>query len=242
MELTISAWSDVACPWCWVGMARLRDAMKTFGERESIEIRVIWRSFELDPREKDPLDETPYVMRLAKKYRIPSAQAQGMIDNMVSTGRDAGIAFDFERAIPANTFDAHRLLHWALTVDPSGGAQGRLKEALFAAHFTLGRDVGSREGLLSAVGAAELDVDAAASVLCCDDFAEAVRADEEEAGMHGVTGVPFFAIGRFGVGGAQREGTLIEVMERALAEQKTALAEQESVQAVEGEVCTPETC
>lgn len=248
MALSVSIWSDIACPWCLVGKRRFERALQLLGEQGAdIDTKIVWRSFELDPRQKDPHDSTPYVERLAKKYSVPVSKAQGMIDNMAQTGKAEGLDFDFSGAIPANTFEAHRLLHWARSTDEKGtttGAQDRLKEALMMAHFEKGADVGSREGLLAVVDSLELDVDAAAAVLASNDHADDVRNDEQEAQMHGITGVPFFVIGRFGVGGAQRPEALVEVIQRALAEQQEA--ERESLNAeealAEGALCTPETC
>lgn len=248
MSLSVSIWSDIACPWCLVGKRRFERALQQLrDEGTEVDAEITWRSFELDPRQKDPGDKTPYVERLAKKYGVPTSQAQSMIDNMTSTGEEEGIAFDFSTAIPANTFDAHRLLHWALSSDERGetrGAQDRLKEALMIAHFEKGVDVGSREGLLSVVDSLNLDVDAASAVLESDNHATEVRGDEQEAQMHGITGVPFFAIGRFGVGGAQRPEAFVDVIRRALQEQQVAEREaQEAEEALaEGTICTPETC
>lgn len=216
-------------------------------EGVQVNAEITWRSFELDQRKKDPADTTPYVNRLANKYGFPVAKAQGMIDNMAKTGKAEGISFDFARAIPANTFDAHRLLHWARETDEAKitqGAQGRLKEALMKAHFEQGVDVGRASDLLSVVDALGLNVDAASAVLGSDRFASDVREDEEEAQMHGVTGVPFFAIERFGVGGAQQPQTFVDVIKRALAEQAQAAREQQKIDDAlgEGALCTPETC
>ena len=255
MNLPIEIWSDIACPWCLVGKRRLESALSQLrDDGESAQFDITFRSFELDPRKKDPQDQTPYVERLASKYRIPPAQAQGMIDNMSRTGLEEGIAFDFEHAVPANTFDAHRLLHWARAMDDAAEkngrqpsqAQARLKEAFMAAHFEQGVDLGSHAGLLSVVDSIGLDVDDASSVLSSDTHGSDVREDEEEAQMLGITGVPFFVIGRFGVSGAQRPDTLVEVIRRALSEQAAAQRDEReaaaALDAAEGEMCTPETC
>jgi predicted DsbA family dithiol-disulfide isomerase len=172
-----------------------------------------------------------------------------MIDNMTRTGTEEGIAFDFEKAIPANTFDAHRLLHWARRLDGGSGsehAQVRLKEAFMVAHFEQGVDLGSHSGLLGVVDSLGLDVDDAASVLSSDTHTGEVRGDEEEAQMLGITGVPFFVIGRFGVSGAQRPATLVDAIQRALSEQEEAEREEQepttALEATETEMCTPESC
>lgn len=250
MKLPITIWSDIACPWCWVGKRRLEHAIEQLLEQgEGLEFDVIFRSFELDPRKKAVGDDTSYVQRLAAKYRLPTARAQNLLDNMMRTGVEEGIAFDFERAVPANTFDAHRLLHWARTLNESSKmerTQVRLKEAFMAAHFEQGVDLGSQTGLLGVVETLGLDVASAASVLRSDTHASDVRKDEEEAQVLGITGVPFFVIGHFGVSGAQRPETLIEVIERALTEQADAEREAGDAAAAQNAAqagaCTPETC
>ncbi len=187
MALSISVWSDIACPWCFVGKRRLEAAIEQYRAQagsDSPEIEVTWRSFELDQRAKDPQDKTPYVARLANKYGTSVPQAQSMIDNMTRTGLEEGIEFDFSRAVPANTFNAHRLLQWALATDhrrETKGAQIKLKEALVKAHLVQGLDLGDTATLLSVVNSVGLDLDSAAGVLASDDFASDVRADEEEA-------------------------------------------------------------
>lgn len=248
MTLSISVWSDIACPWCFVGKRRLEAAIEQYCVQTGADpasIEVTWRSFELDPRAKDAADKTPYLQRLANKYGIAVGQAQSMVDNMTLTGASEGIDFDFSRAIPANTFDAHRLLQWALATDHKKhtvGAQLKLMEALVKAHLEQGFDLGDRAALLSVVDSVGLDVDRAAGILASDDFANEVRADEQEAQMHGITGVPFFAIGRFGVAGAQKPETLTDVIARAVEEEKQAEAAQTEVEGIEGTMCSAEGC
>ena len=247
MSLSIAVWSDIACPWCWVGKKRLEAALKQLADAGvQVDAEITYHSFELDQRKKDPTDTTPYVNRLANKYGFAVSKAQGMVDNMTKTGQAEGITFDFARAVPANTFDAHRLLHWARSSDEAGatkGAQARLKEAFMKAHFEQGVDIGKASSLLSVVDAEGLDVDGAAAVLSGDRFASDVREDEAEAQALSITGVPFFAIERFGVGGAQPPQTFVDVIKRALAEQAEAAREREAADALdEGALCTPETC
>jgi predicted DsbA family dithiol-disulfide isomerase len=248
MALSISVWSDIACPWCYVGKRRLEAAIELYRAQSGANaepIEVTWRSFELDPRTKDASDKTPYVQRLANKYGKSISQAQGMLDNMTRTGADNKIAFNFADAVAANTFNAHRLLQWALDTDhqrSTEGAQIKLKEAFVKAHLEQGVDLGKTTELLSVVDSVGLDVDRASAILASDEYASDVRADEEEAQMHGITGVPFFAIGRFGVAGAQASETLLGVILRAVDEEKLAKQERAQVDSAEGAICTPEGC
>lgn len=243
MPVHISIWSDIVCPWCYVGKRRLETALATYQERrgKAADVSIEYKAFELDQRRTGESDDK-YVERLASKYGVPASQAQGMIHRMTSTGKEEGIEFRFDRAVPANTFDAHRLLLLARLLDENdktdGEQQKRLKERLMHAHFEEGADLNDAETLLALATESGIDTDKAAAVLASDDFGDDVRDDEDEAQMLGVTGVPFFAIGRFGVQGAQRAETLLEVIERALADESS----EEAALSGDGDVCLPDEC
>lgn len=229
MALLVHIWSDVVCPWCYVGEKRLLAAAHNL----DVELEIEWHSFELDRTPKKPDDGRDTVQRLADKYGKTQAQAQAMVDQMTSTGVEAGIDFQFAIAIPANTFDAHRLLH--LAKSRSLEHQSKLKVALLDAHFTDGKDLNDPSTLCSIAESVGIDVDRASSVLSSDEFASEVREDEATANELGITGVPFFVIGKQGVGGAQRS----EVFEQVIL---AALAEKEATEAQEGALCTPDGC
>jgi len=215
MALTVEVWSDVVCPWCYVGKRRFEQALSEFEHRDGVE--VVWRSFELDPRA--PSERTgSYVERLASKYGVSIDEAQAMIDTMVETGERVGIEFRFDRLRAGNTFDAHRLLHWAKSFGLD--VQGEVGERLFRATFVEGRPVGDVESLVSAAVAAGLDGAEARAVLSAPSaYAAEVRADEQEAAALGARGVPFFVFGRrLGVSGAQPTQVFLEVLERAWGE------------------------
>jgi predicted DsbA family dithiol-disulfide isomerase len=210
----VQIWSDVVCPWCYVGKRRFEAALARFSRKD--EVRVTWRSFELDPSAPRSYEgKGTYAERLARKYRMPVPQAQQRIDEMVARAAAEGLTFDFERARTGNTFDAHRLLHLAREV----GVQDALKERLLRATFTEGEPIADRDVLAKLAGEVGIDVDRAVAVLSTDEYAEAVRDDEEEAHALGITGVPFFAIdGKYGVPGAQEANLILRVLERAAAE------------------------
>ena len=150
--LPIDVWSDVACPWCWVGKRHLEDALSRF-EHPTI---VTWHAFELDPAAPARIDgEVDYVGRLARKYGASRERAQAMIDRMVGVGAEAGLDFRFDRAVPSNTFDAHRLLRWASGL----GKQHALKERLFSAYMHEGRAIADHETLVAVASDAGLDPD-----------------------------------------------------------------------------------
>src|SRR3954471_15572373 len=151
--MKIEIWSDVVCPWCYVGKRHLEHALSTFHHADDVEIE--WKSYELDPS-APPVRPGTYMERLSSKYGISTGEARARMSRIVSVGADAGIEFRFDHARPGNTFDAHRLLHLAASV----GLQDELKERLFTATFTDGQTIGDRETLVKLavdVGIAEAD-------------------------------------------------------------------------------------
>jgi predicted DsbA family dithiol-disulfide isomerase len=176
-------------------------------------VDVVWRAFELDPG-APPTRRGDLADRLAEKYGMTRHQALEANERMTATAAAEGLDFHFERAQSGNTFDAHRLLHYARSVGP--GLQDALKERLFVAYFTEGAAIGDRETLVRLAGEVGLDPAACSVVLAGDRYADEVRADEREAAELGVTGVPFFVVdGRFGIPGAQDEDTILDVLRRA---------------------------
>lgn len=233
-ELRIDVWSDIACPWCYVGKRRLEAALARFAHRDAVE--VVWRAFELDPSAKRVLDAgASYAERLARKYGTSVAKAEGMIRQMTEVAAADGLEFHFEKVRPGNTFDAHRVLHLAA----ERGVQDAVKERLLRAYMTEGEAIGEPEVLARLAGEAGLDPAEVRAALAGDAFAGEVRADEAEARAIGVTGVPFFAVGgRYGVSGAQPAEALLGVLQRAWAE---AADEPEQAPA-EGAACGPDGC
>ena len=210
-KLRVEVWSDIACPWCYVGKRRFEAALARFPHRASVELT--WRSFELDPAappQRDPSQS--YASRLAKKYGSSVAEAEQRLKHMTEVAAGEGLKFDFERVRSGNTFNAHRLLHLAR----ARGKQPELKERLLRGYFSDGEAIGDAESLLRMGGEVGLDVDEARSVLSTDVYAAEVRADEREANQLGVDGVPFFKLGdRYGIPGAQPSALLTQALTRA---------------------------
>jgi predicted DsbA family dithiol-disulfide isomerase len=183
----VEIWSDVACPWCYVGMARFERAVA----EASADVDVVYRSFELDPN-VPPGDGPPLTEYLARKFgdlsRVQAAHAR-----LTSAGAELGIDFRWSQMRRANTFDAHRLLAWALH---SSGAdvQRALKKALLRAYFTDGREVADHEVLADLAAEAGLDRAAAVALLATDDEADFVRAERDEAYGNGINAVPTFIV------------------------------------------------
>lgn len=207
--VNIEIWSDIVCPWCYIGKRRFEEALRNFAHRE--DVTVIWRSFELD-RHAPPVRPGDLATNLARKYGMDREGARRAIEHMTAQAAGEGLAYDLEHARGGNTFDAHRLLHLAA----ERGIQDQVKEAFLAAYHVDGVAIGDRAALAGVAvdaGLAAADVDA---VLNGDAFAEAVRADEDEAGELGIGGVPFFVIDRrFAVSGAQPADVILSALDRA---------------------------
>ena len=209
--MKIEIWSDVVCPWCYIGKRRLEHALGEFEHAD--EVDVVWRAFELDPHAPSRR-QGDYADRLAQKYGMSREQAVAANERLTAAGAAEGLAFHFDKAQPGNTFDAHRLLHHARS--SGSGLQDALKERLLVAYFTEGEAIGDRDTLVRLAVEAGLDGEECRAVLAENCYAEEVRGDEREASELGVTGVPFFVIdGKFGIPGAQDAETILGVLRRA---------------------------
>lgn len=206
--MRVEVWSDVVCPWCAIGRARLQQALADFPHADEVQVR--YRSFQLDPRA--PVErEGDYVSHLATKYGVDRAQAQQMIDRMVETAAAEGLDFRFDRVRPGNTFDAHRLLHLAA----DRGVQDACKQRLLEAYLTEGQPIGRPDTLTRLGVEAGLDMSEVTDLLAGDRYAEDVRADQRRARELGITGVPCFVIdGAFAIPGAQPPATLLRFLAR----------------------------
>lgn len=205
---TVEIWSDILCPFCYIGKRRFQAALAAFPQRDKVE--VIWRSFELNPDAKRDSQKNIYE-HLAEKYGRTVEWAREQNANLARQGTPLGLNFDFDHLIPTNSFDAHRLLHFA----KSKGRQDAVSEKLFAAYFTEGKHIGRIETLLVLAVDAGLDAKETEAVLRSDAFTEAVRADEDEAQLFGLTGVPAFVCNRkYLISGAQAEAVFTQALEK----------------------------
>ena len=207
--MLVEIWSDVVCPWCYIGKRQLEVALALFPHGD--EVTVEWRSFELDPNApaRRPLSTKE---QLAKKYGMSEDQAQAATDRVTGVATEVGLDFRWDEAKSGNTFDAHRLIHLAAT----HGLGGAAKEALMAAYFTHGVPIGERAGLEQVAEEVGLDADEVRAALDEGAFAAEVRADEQLAGELGISAVPFFVIDRaIGVPGAQTPEVLLSALEQA---------------------------
>jgi len=211
-ELQVDIWSDIACPWCYIGKRRLEQALLLLHER--VAVQVTWHSFELNPNAPQKSEDGRYVERLAKKYGTTSLEAEQMIARVRDTARADGLDLNFDVIRPGNTFDAHRLLHLA----KQQGLQDTLKERFFRAYFCEGAEIGVSATLMTLATEVGLSEQRVRSVLSSEEFAADVRQDESDARELGVSGVPFFVLGgRYAVSGAQPVELLKSALEKALS-------------------------
>ncbi len=213
--LQVEIWSDIACPWCYIGKRRFESALAAFPHAGSVD--VVWRSFELDPNatsdDGEPVDQAA---RLALKYGMSREQAQQRLDQLTAAAADEGLTYRLDQSRGGNTFDAHRLLHLAAT--ESHELQGALKERLLAARFTEGAAIADHDTLVQLAEEVGLDGETVRATLAGDTYAEDVRRDEWRAQALGITGVPFFVLGgQYGVSGAQSSEVMLQALTAAHA-------------------------
>ncbi|HKT37557.1 MAG TPA: DsbA family oxidoreductase [Ktedonobacterales bacterium] len=232
--MKVEIWSDVVCPWCYIGKRRFESALSEFPHRDDVE--VIYRSFELDPTAE--IDSGMSVTEmLSRKYGVSLAQADAMNSRVTGIAAGEGLDYHLEHARHANTVKAHRLIHLAA----SKGLQDAVLERVMTAYFSEGENIGDAETLVRLAAEAGLDGDEARAALEGDAYADAVHADERRAQMLGITGVPFFVIDeRYGVSGAQPAELFSQVLEEAWAESHPLLKVAGS--STDADVCEGDNC
>lgn len=230
--MLVEIWSDVVCPWCYIGKRRFETALERFPHRDDVE--VVWRSFELDPNAPRRVEGVASE-RLARKYGITVEQAEASHAQMTDVARGEGLDFRLDHAQSGNTFDAHRLIHLAAAQD----LQDAMEERLMRAYFTEGAPIGDRDTLVTLASEVGLDPDEVRKVLESDDYAEAVRADERRAASLGITSVPFVALDeKYGVSGAQPADTFRRALQQAWDESRPLVM----VGGGDAVVCNDESC
>ncbi len=219
-SLKVDVWSDVACPWCYIGKRRFEAALARIAARDGVapDVEVEYHSFELSP--DTPLDfEGTSTEFLARHKGIPVAQAQQMNDHVTRLAAAEGLEYRMDDVRHTSTLKAHELLHLA----KSRGLQEPMKERLLRAYFTEGRHVGRVEELAGLAAEVGLDRAEVVDALESGRYADAVAADMAQARAYGITGVPFYVVdGRYGVSGAQDPAVFVQVLDRVLAEQGEA--------------------
>src|SRR4051794_3840495 len=210
--MQVEIWSDVVCPWCYIGKRRFERALEAFSHSD--QVTVTYRSFELDPGAPTERNGS-HTEHLARKYGITVERAEQMHAQLTDVAAGEGVEFRFDLLRGGNTFDAHRLLQLAR----KHGRQLPLKERLLRATFTEGIPIAEKDALVRIAGEAGIPTEEARAVLDSDSSPDEVRADEQQAARYGISGVPFFVVdGKYGVSGAQPSEALLQVLERAFAD------------------------
>jgi predicted DsbA family dithiol-disulfide isomerase len=209
-RVKVEIWSDVVCPWCYIGKRRLEHALREFEHAD--EVTIAWRSFQLNP-DTPAGTAVPTSKYLTERFGPQAGQMTGRVAELA---RAEGLDFDFDSALTVNTLDAHRVLHLAADL----GVGDAAKERLLRAHFTEGADLSDHETLVRLAGQAGVDPGRAREVLAGPEYTDAVRADIELAQAFGATGVPFFVIDRkYGISGAQPAETFLQALRTAYADE-----------------------
>lgn len=207
--MQVEIWSDVICPWCYIGKRHFEAALAQFPQRDSIDI--IWRSFELDP-DAPQFQSGSLEEMLSRKYGVSLERAAEMNTRVSSVARDAGLNYRLDKAKPGNTFNAHRLLHFAGRRQLGAQATERIMQA----YFCEGLPVGNPTALAKIAPEFGISEDDSLAMLHGNDFTDAVRADEARAAALGIGSVPFFVFnGKLGVSGAQPVATFNDVLNQA---------------------------
>ena len=212
--MQIEIWSDVVCPWCYIGKRRLERALGEFEHADEVE--VTWRSFQLNP--DAPAAAVPTLDYLAQRF---GPQSQAMTTRVAEMGKGEGLTLDFASSLTVNTLEAHRMLHLAADL----GIGDAAKERLLRAHFTEGADVSDPETLTKLMTEAGADEARVREVLAGTEYADAVQADIDMARRLGANGVPFFVIDRkYGISGAQAAETFLHALRTAYAAEEAGAA------------------
>ena len=213
--MKVEIWSDIMCPFCYISKRHFEKAIAQFEQTHSIEIE--WKSFQLDPTIPKSVEKVSVYQYLADAKGISFEESKKMHDNVVQSAKNVGLTYNYDNAIIANSFDAHRMIQFAKSVELGD----QVEEALFKAYFTDGKNIGDFNDLMDigeSIGLNKLDLKA---VLESEQFANEVKNDIAEAQKIGVRGVPFFVFDRkYAVSGAQPISVFIETIEKVLSESK----------------------
>ncbi|PVE70474.1 DsbA family oxidoreductase [Microbacterium testaceum] len=218
--IKIDVWSDIACPWCYIGKRNLENGLAaTAADDDAPVVEIEYHSFELSPDTPEDFHggEVDY---LSQHKGISPEQAREMLDRVTGVAAEAGLAYRFDILQHTNTVKAHELLHFA----KENGRQLELAEILMSAYFLEGKHVGRDDDLIALAVEAGLDEDAAREALTSQRFRAAVRADQEQARQFGISGVPFFVIdGKYGVSGAQPVEAFTQIARQVWGERRESV-------------------
>jgi predicted DsbA family dithiol-disulfide isomerase len=232
----VEIWSDIACPWCYIGKRRFEAALAAFPHRDAVEVQ--WRSYQLDPTLPDHHDGTE-LDYLVDRKGLSRDQVVRMFEQVTAIAADEGLTYDFASVVVANSFAGHELLHLAR----ARGAGDRVKEALLSAHFEHGEDIGDREVLVRIGVEAGLDADEIARDLASHTWRDSVVADITAASSLGIRGVPFFVLDeKYGISGAQPTELFTQALEQAWRESRPLVMVSPTTGASTDAACGPDGC
>ncbi len=222
--MKVEIWSDIMCPFCYIGKRNFEAALKEFDAKNEIEIE--WKSFQLDPTIPKSFEKKVSTYEyLAERKGMPVERSKEMHDNIVETAKKVGLTYNFEKAVVANSFDAHKLIQLAKTKGLGDAAE----ESLFKAYFTDGKDMSDHSTLIQLGNEIGLNEEEITAALSSEEFDSKVNFDISEGSQLGVTGVPFFVFDRkYAISGAQPIETFLNALKQSHAESKN-----------EGTTCTP---
>ncbi|MGP9040385.1 DsbA family oxidoreductase [Cytobacillus sp. FSL W7-1323] len=231
--MKVEIWSDIACPFCYIGKRKFEHALVGFNQKDEVE--VVYKSFQLDPNAPQNTTETMNQM-LAKKYGQSVEQVEQMQQQVTAQANEVGLDYHLNDAKMTNTLDAHRLIHLA----KEKGKMSEMKEQLLKSYFVEGKHVGEIESLVDIAAAVGLDKEEVTSVLASDQYKKEVEADMQEGVQLGVQGVPFFVFNRkYAVSGAQPSNVFSEVLTKVIEEEKQS---QPLNVIKQGDACTDGSC
>lgn len=230
--MKIEIWSDIVCPFCYIGKKRLEQALASFPHRDEVEI--IWKSYQLHPQFPQDAAGIPAVEYIKNAKGLPKEETLGMMQQVQSIGKSLEINFDFEKSLIVNTLNAHRLIHFAQET----GLGNVLKERLFQAHFSEGADVNDSNTLIKLAQEVGMDKNEVDEILHSDRFVYEVTQDIQEGVNLGLRGVPFFVFNqKFGIAGAQPLEMFEQTLRQAYCDAKNVIIMNDN----EGPSCDPET-
>lgn len=213
--MTVDIWSDVRCPFCYIGKHKFETALEKFSHKEKVEVR--WHSFQLDPTLKTA-PEMSTLDYFTRVKNVSEEQAREMFSNMEAMAAESGLKIDSNSAVLANSFRAHLLIQLAI----QKGLANEMEEALFIAHFSEAKNIDDEETLVEIGVATGLEEQEIRNALTSEEISYAVKQDEMQAQQIGVRGVPFFVFNdKYGVSGAQASETFTEVLEKVWEEEAT---------------------
>ncbi|MFJ7744436.1 DsbA family oxidoreductase [Peribacillus sp. NPDC097295] len=229
--MKVEIWSDYQCPFCYIGKRRFEEALSRFEHKDQVEVE--FRSFELNPEAERDINMSQNEM-LAKKYGMSQAQVEANSQNMTQQAAELGLDYHLDKVVLTNSFDAHRLMHFA----ESKGKGNEMNERLFKAYFTEGKHIGDHATLANLAEEVGLQKSEVESMLAGTAFTAEVRGNEQEGSLLGITGVPFYVINRkYGISGAQPPEAFLDTL-------KKVWAEENPLQMVNGtgDACTDGSC